>query len=61
MVEEYIQAFLSCYPHKHIEVHPKTMKDRSIRYRVMIDRDGGDILLSEDDMRFATRLLRRGK
>lgn len=56
----YIQAFLSCYPHKSIEVIPVRSRD-GIKYRVVIDHNRGDILLSEDDLAFATRMFKLGK
>lgn len=60
MVSEYIEAFHTCYPHKSIEVKPKKVKGE-IMFRVIIDKEPGDILLTPDDMKFATRLFKRGK
>lgn len=60
MLDDYKQAFLACYPHKTIEILPKKVRGE-IRYRVFIDKDGGDTLLSGDDIKFATRMFRRGK
>jgi hypothetical protein len=60
-MDAYIQAFLSCYPHKTIEVIPVTQRDHSIKFRVVIDHQRGDILLSQDDIEFATRMFSRGK
>lgn len=61
MIAAYMAAFLSCYPHKSIDVREKRMKDGSVMHRVLINGEGGDILLSEDDLRYATRLFKRGK
>jgi hypothetical protein len=61
MIQEYKDAFNACYPHKSVDVVPVKQRDRSIKYRVVIDHDRGDILLSEDDMQFATRMFKRGR
>lgn len=60
MYEAYKQAFLACYPHKTIDIVPKKVRGE-VRHRVFIDKDGGDTLLSDDDIKFATRMFRRGK
>lgn len=64
VVAHYIDAFQGCYPHKTIEVKPKRVRTGNaveIKFAVLIDNDAGSILLSEGDLRSATRLFKRGK
>jgi hypothetical protein len=63
MIAEYIAAFNRCYPHKTVEIKPIQGKKPNdpLKYSVIIDQQRGDILLSEDDLRYATRLFNAGK
>ena len=59
-ITAYKQAFLSCYPQKTIDVKPRRVRG-ALMYRVIIDSDPGDTMLSEEDMRGATRMFMRGR
>ena len=60
MIAEYKEAFVRCYPHHHVEVKPKKVRDE-IRYRVIVNGEAGDLLLSSDDLKHATKLFNRGR
>lgn len=60
MIAEYKEAFGRCYPHHHIEVKPKKVRDE-VRFRVIINGEAGDLLLSADDLKGATRLFNQGR
>lgn len=60
MIAEYIAAFHRCYPHKACEVRP-VRKRGEVRFRVLIDNDGGEFTYSDEDLREATRMFLRGK
>lgn len=60
MIDDYKAAFNRCYPHHHVAVKPKKVRGE-IRYRVIINGEAGDLLLSADDMKGATRLFNRGR
>lgn len=60
MIPEYKEAFSRCYPHHHIEVKPKKVRDE-LRFRVIINGEAGDLLLSAEDMKGATRLFNQGR
>ena len=51
-IKAYIAAFNSAYPQKRVDVH--TVRGG---YKVAINGDAGDIVLSEFDMRTSTRFL----
>lgn len=60
MIHAYIEGFKRHYPHHEVKVKP--VRDKRYpepRYRVFINGEGGDITLSADDMRFATRMFNR--
>lgn len=59
-IQTYIEAFNSCYPHVHVRVKPKRVREE-LRYIVFINEEGGDITLSESDIRSATRMFMAGK
>jgi hypothetical protein len=61
MIAEYIEGFQRCYPGKQVELKPKKTREGDIRFRVLINREPGDILLSEGDVKSATRLFNRGR
>jgi hypothetical protein len=62
MIAEYIEAFQRCYPGRSVELKPKRdNRTREIRWRVIIDKDGGDRLLSDDEVKQATRDFNRGR
>lgn len=61
MYDAYIQAFHRCYPHKSVSIAPKRQRNGEVMHRVIIDGEGGDILLTADDLKFATRMFNRGK
>jgi hypothetical protein len=61
-INEYKQAFNTCYPQKKVDV--KIFRQRGeniIRHRIIIDGDAGDISLTEAEMRSATRDFNRGR
>jgi hypothetical protein len=60
LVAEYIESFGRCYPHKKVEIKGK-MKNGELLYRIIIDKDPGDILLNGEDMRVAIRGFNRGR
>lgn len=60
MIREYKEAFQRCYPDKSVEVRPKKVKGE-IRFRVVVDKDPGDLLLTKDDIMYATKQFNRGK
>ena len=59
-IDAYKQAFTRCYPEKNLEIKPRRVR-QEMRYQVVINQDKGDLLLSESDMRSATRDFNRGK
>lgn len=63
MLQQYIEAFNRCYPHKTVDVVPVRSKKHGEppKYAAIINNNRGDILLSEDDIRSATRMFNRGK
>lgn len=57
---EYVEAFTKCYPQKRCEVKNAYNKQgMHIGYRVGINGDFGDRILSEQDMREAIRVFNR--
>jgi hypothetical protein len=61
MIAEYIEAFQRCYPGRSVELKPKLdNRTREMRWRVIIDKDPGDILLTEAEVKSATRDFNRG-
>ncbi len=52
-INAYIAAFQSTYPQKKVDIRPAQHGN----YRVVINGDAGDIVLSEFDMRTSTRFL----
>lgn len=60
IAESYVEAFQRCYPQKNVQVVPRHVSAWEIRYRVYVDGEPGDSLLTEDDLRFATALFNRG-
>lgn len=60
MVQEYISAFQRCYPQAQVDVKNAYNKEgRHIGYRVGINGDYGNLVLSADDIREATRAFKR--
>lgn len=54
MIQRYIESFTKCFPQKKCEVKPAYNKQGvQIGYRVAINGDWGDLVLSETDMREA--------
>lgn len=58
-IQAYIEGFAKHYPDKNVEVKAKRQPDGSRKYAVVIGGDTGGILLSENDMRDATRLFNK--
>lgn len=58
---EYIAAFQRCYPHKSIILIPRKVGPGEWRTRVVIDREAGDLMLTDDDLRDATKMFNRGR
>jgi hypothetical protein len=54
-IEAYIQGFKKHYPEKEVLVKSKRHNGNWC-YRVVINGDAGDLLLTEQDMRDATRM-----
>lgn len=51
MIQQYIDSFTKCYPQKKCEVKPAyNRQGMQIGYRVAINGDWGDLVLSESDM-----------
>lgn len=61
MIAEYKAAFNRCYPDKTVDLKPKKMRNGEIRFRVIVDKDPGDMLLTQDDLKYATQLFERGR
>lgn len=60
MIQQYIDSFTKCYPQKKCEVHRAYNKQGvAIGYRVAINGDRGDLVLSETDMREAIKAFNR--
>lgn len=61
-VTAYIDAFSRCYPQTKIRVTNRWDRVAQVmQHRVHIDGDAGDLTLSEETMRSATRDLQRGR
>jgi hypothetical protein len=61
-IQAYMDGFSTCYPHKKIEVKVKRQRNGDPpRYQVVIDSDRGDMTLSEEQMRSATRGFTAGR
>ena len=55
-IQEYIEAFLKCYPQKKVEVNgPFSGKDRIQRWEVVIDGDKGNFRLTHEQLVEATK------
>jgi len=63
LIQAYMEGFLRNYPHHDVKVRPMRGRKHGDepRYSVIINGDRGDISLSEDDLRSATRAFNRGK
>lgn len=60
MIQEYIDAFTSCYPQKRCEVKQAFNREgKFIGFRVGIDGDFGNLVLTAEDLRDATRAFKR--
>jgi hypothetical protein len=59
MIAEYMEGFQRCYPGKTVELRPVKVR-REIRYRVIINGEGGDRLLSADEVKSSTRDFNKG-
>ena len=60
MIQQYIEAFTRCYPEKNVEVRPTFNKQGTqIGWRVGINGDFGNLVLSDADIREATRAFMR--
>jgi hypothetical protein len=55
-----LAAFKANYPMHDVKIKPRKVRGE-IRYAVAINGDSGDLLLSEQDIRSATRMFNRGK
>ena len=60
-IRAYAEGFQRNYPHHDLEIKPKTQRDRSVRYQIIINGDRGDFPLSEEQMRSATRGFNAGR
>jgi hypothetical protein len=59
-IDAYKEAFSRNYPHHTCKVTPRRVRGE-LRYAIIINGDKGDLLLSEEDVRSATRDFNRGK
>jgi hypothetical protein len=58
-VEAYLQAFSKHYPAKTVSIRGKRQQNGGRMYAVLIDGDSGGMLLSENDLREATRMFNK--
>ena len=58
-IEAYIAGFSKHYPEKEIKIRGKRQADGSRKYMVVINGDTGGLLMSENDIREATRMFNR--
>jgi hypothetical protein len=58
MIQAYIEGFKKHYPSHNVEVKSKRQRGEW-RFAVIINGDKGDVLLSEADMREATRMFNK--
>lgn len=58
-IAEYIEQFNRHYPAKNVEVRSKIVRGE-LRFRVLINGSDDGMLLSEEDMRGAIRMFKRG-
>lgn len=60
MIQQYIDSITKCYPQKKCEVKPAYNKQGfQIGYRVAINGDWGDLVLTDTDMRVAIAAFNR--